>query len=69
MKKDRYGILAAEGGFADLPLEALKSAAGWYIGTRASGLPVSRESVEYFDTEQEARSALDSGAWTQRRNP
>lgn len=49
-----------------LPLEVLRSAAGFYIGTACDGIPVSRESVEYFRSREAALSALATGAWTQR---
>ena len=53
-----------------LPLEVLRSNAGYYIGTynNASG-PCSRESVEYFRTEEAAALALAIGNWTQRDEP
>jgi hypothetical protein len=50
-----------------LPLQVLRSAAGHYIGTFDGG-PVTRESVEYFPTDEAARHALETGAWTQRRH-
>lgn len=63
------GKLAHEAGF-DLPLQPLHSHGGWYLGTfsdddSAFG-PVSRESVEYFDTHEAALQALQNGTWTQR---
>lgn len=60
---------------AELPLQVLKTAAGFYIGTSVSDIesdlfgPVSRESEEYFPTEQAAQEALRSGRWTQKRYP
>lgn len=48
-----------------LPLQVLRSAAGYYIGTYDDG-PVTRESVAYFPTHSSAQQALDTGAWTQR---
>jgi hypothetical protein len=62
------GYLAEHFGGMVLPLQVLKSAAGWYIGTWGDG-PFSRESVEYYATEDEAQDAVDSGTWTQRRHP
>jgi hypothetical protein len=47
-----------------LPLEVLKSQAGFFIGT-ACEEGISRESAEYFPTQAIAQAALDSGAWTQ----
>ena len=49
-----------------LELQALRSNAGWYLGTFDDEGPCSRESAEYFPTEQAANAALDSGDWTQR---
>lgn len=57
----------------DLPVQVLKLAAGFYLGTKQLdeeiGMPVpfTRESIEYFDTQQEAEEALASGKWTQKR--
>lgn len=62
-----YGVLAARYGY-HLELQVLRSGAGWYLGTFYEG-PFSRESVEYWRTEEEARTALESGNWTQRENP
>jgi len=50
-----------------LPLEVLISNAGCYIGTVFHGLPFSRESVEYFTSNDAAHVALLSGTWTQRQ--
>ncbi len=53
-----------------LPLTVLKSAAGFYIGTLdEDGLPCSRESNQYFATEEKAQKALTDGGWTQKQNP
>ncbi len=54
-----------------LPLQVLRSAAGFYLGTADEGGPVSRESAEYFPTAEIAQRALDAGpdAWTQRDEP
>lgn len=59
------GKLAGNVGL-DLPLRVLRSAAGFYIGTSNEDGPVSRESIEYFETEDIAQSALKSGIWHQR---
>lgn len=63
------GVLAAEAGYK-LPVIVCSSANGFYLGTfdRIDG-PVSRESAEYFATRDEAQSALNAGAWTQRDHP
>jgi len=65
----RMGLLAHAAGGHNLPLQVLQSAAGYYIGTFNDDGPVSRESVEYFPTREAASYALETGAWTQRRNP
>lgn len=62
------GLLALTYAGKRLPLQVLRSAAGHYIGTFDDG-PVSRESVEYFPTDEAARHALEIGAWTQQRHP
>lgn len=56
-----------------LPLLVLKSNAGFYIGTVVStgdmrGAPNTRESDRYWQTEPEARSALETGNWVQKHN-
>ena len=64
-----FGKLAAQAGYR-LPLEVLKSAAGFYLGTASKDLgPVSRESAEYFPTQELAEQAMGSGQWTQREHP
>ncbi|ENY2989220.1 hypothetical protein ACFW79_002388 [Salmonella enterica] len=49
-----------------LPLQVLRSGAGYYIGTQNEEGPVSRESVEYFSTQSQAEHALKQGTWSQR---
>ena len=63
------GILAARFGY-DLAIRVLSSRAGYYIGTfsETHGV-VSRESREYYPTQQLAEEAFRKGTWTQRRNP
>ncbi|WP_337261511.1 MULTISPECIES: hypothetical protein [unclassified Serratia (in: enterobacteria)] len=63
------GPLAREYVGISLPLEILRSAAGYYIGTSDAEGPVSRESLEYFEDAAAAQRALDTGCWTQRRYP
>lgn len=65
-----YGCLALQYCNKRLPLTVLKTC-GFYIGTvdGSDGLPCSRESVEYFDTQAKAQKALDTGNWTQRQYP
>ena len=50
-----------------LPLKVLCSPAGHFIGTW--GEAPSRESVEYFPSQEAASLALEAGAWTQRLDP
>lgn len=49
-----------------LQLEVLRSAAGYYIGTRCECGPYSRESAQYWRTREEAKTALRSGNWERR---
>ncbi len=59
------GELASDAGY-DLPLKVIRSGAGYYIGTfSVDAGPVSRESEEYWPTEELADAAMASGAWTQ----
>ena len=63
------GVLASRAGF-DLPIRVLSSRAGYYIGTFSeTHRPVSRESQQYYPTQQLAEEAFRKGTWTQRRNP
>lgn len=63
------GKLAKEWCKKSLPLQVLRSAAGFYIGTADEEEPCSRESVEYWRDERAAAIALETGEWTQRENP
>ena len=63
------GFLAKQWCNRTLPLEVLRSAAGWYIGTMSEDGPCSRESVEYWKTEVAAQAALENGKWTQKETP
>ena len=63
------GQLAKELCRVELPVTVLESRAGFYLGTQAEGLPVSRESAEYFADRKLAEAALKSGNFTQRVNP
>ncbi|EGI5934652.1 hypothetical protein AH137_001182 [Salmonella enterica subsp. enterica serovar Urbana] len=60
------GLLAAKFAGLPLPLQVLRSGAGYYIGTQNEEGPVSRESVEYFSTQSQAEHALKQGTWSQR---
>ena len=53
----------------ELPVSVLESQAGFYLGTEDRGVPLSRESAEYFSTRNRAEAALASGKFTQRMNP
>lgn len=52
-----------------LPLQVLRSAAGYFIGTADNDGPVSRESAGYFPSRQAAEGALATGCWQQRLHP
>lgn len=62
---DGKGLIASQFGY-DLELSVLKSNAGYYIGTKDGIMPVSRESVEYWESEADADAALISRSFTQR---
>ena len=64
-----FGYLAHEYCGVTLPLEVLRSGAGYYIGTSDDEGPVSRESNEYFRSAKAAQAALASGKWTQKMYP
>lgn len=51
----------------ELPIEVLRSAAGYYIGTfcPVDG-PYSRESYDYYATREEAEKALQNDTWVPR---
>ncbi len=47
---------------ADLEIRTLQSNAGWYIGTACDNCgPVSRLSAEYYNSMEEAQTALTEG--------
>lgn len=68
-KHVKYGKLALECCDLKLELRVLRSGAGWYLGTFDKEGPVSRESLEYWDTEDQADHALLYNLWTQRSHP
>lgn len=65
----KRGWLARQWCGMDLELRVLKSEAGYYLGTADESGPVSRESDEYWPSCEEAETALDRDAWTQRPAP
>ena len=64
----RIGHLAKTFADRELPLEVLRSAAGYYLGTWDEEGPFTRESQEYFSNERAAWDALARGDWTQRKS-
>ena len=69
-RSESIGYLALTYMGQRLPLQVCRSAAGYYIGTiDVEQGPTSRESVQYFQTNQEARDALVTGQWQQRFHP
>lgn len=50
-------------------LTVLHTRAGFYIGTESDGMPCSRESNEYYASEEEAMQALVNDTWTQKVAP
>lgn len=63
------GHLAMKYGGLSLPIQVCESGAGFYLGTENGSGPVSRESIEYFGSEDEAAKAIKCGTWTQRQEP
>ena len=68
-QKTSYGQLALEYTQKRLPLQVLRSNAGYYIGTADDEGPCSRESCEYWPAQNQAEAALSSGEWTQKESP
>lgn len=62
-----FGQLAFQIG-EELEIRVLESQRGFYIGTCDDMGPVSRESVEYWRQERDAKQALEDNTWTQRPN-
>lgn len=69
MKKPSFGYLASLFDGPLLPLQVLKSRAGFYIGTCTEEGPYTRESEEYWCESGAAQVALENGLWTQRKHP
>ena len=63
------GLLAKAYCNKHLPLTVLQSARGFYIGTASEDGPCSRESVQYWPSQDAAEQALATGMWTQRTEP
>ncbi|MBA4219055.1 MAG: hypothetical protein C0460_17175 [Methylibium sp.] len=61
-----YGFLAQAVHGKRLPLVALASNDGFYLGTAEGESTVTQESTESFASAQLALEALASGSWTQR---
>ncbi len=61
-----YGKLAFDESGIKYPLQILRSAAGYYIGTADAFEPISRESEEYYRSNDAAKQALELNLWTQR---
>lgn len=69
-RTESIGYLALTFAGKRLPLQVLRSAAGYYIGTFDDhDGPCSRESYEYFPSRDAAATALVTGAWMQRPYP
>ncbi|MEZ8733861.1 hypothetical protein [Vibrio sp. 10N.239.312.D08] len=72
MQKGEYdlenkGELARQSGF-DLKIEIIESISSFFIGTRINGELISRESLEKYQTEAQAKMAYVFGSWTQRKS-
>ncbi|WP_208950413.1 hypothetical protein [Rahnella sp. ChDrAdgB13] len=61
----QYGELALACCGKKIPIEVMRSRAGFYLGTSENAEPLSRESVEYWPTQGEAEDALRNGYWSQ----
>lgn len=61
----QYGALSEACG-EKRPLEILKSAASYYLGTQTKRGPWTRESVQYWPSKEKAQNAWDTGNWTQK---
>lgn len=69
-QEEQFGQLAWEYCKVKLPLQVLKSQAGYYLGTRDEKGPCSRESREYWRNRRHADQALlGRRTWTQRLQP
>ncbi len=53
----------------DVKLGVWQSGAGFYLGHWDMEGPVSRDSEEYWETKEEAETALKDNSWTQRVHP
>lgn len=69
LTKVKHGQLALEYCNKRLPLQVMKTNAGYYIGTAGEDGPCSRESLEYWRHQSDADDALEKGTWTQRDEP
>lgn len=69
MKEQPFGKLCQEYCGIEMPVTVCWSPAGYYLGCRLYGQPYSRESEEYYRTEQEAQDALENDTWHQRAHP
>lgn len=63
-----FGRLSFEMDGIRRPLQILKSEKGYYLGTFDDEGPVSRESNEYWLTQEIAADAFKSGNWTQKES-
>lgn len=68
MNTSSFGYLASLSNGPKLPLQVLKSRAGFYIGTCTDEGPYTRESEEYWHESGAAQVALENGLWTQRKH-
>jgi len=64
---EKFGKLAKSILGEEFKLRVLHSPAGFYIGTEnQGGVTVSRGSEAYFQDEEQATKAIESGEWIQR---
>lgn len=69
MTTSKFGQLALIWCGKRLPVQVLRSQAGYYLGTATEEGPCSRESLEYWSSETAACNALATKEWTQRDEP
>lgn len=65
----RFGYLAYVYSGERLELQVLQTRAGFYVGTVRDDMPCSRESNEYYQSEEAALDALVNDTWTQKAAP
>lgn len=68
MNTTSFGRLVSLSDGPQLPLQVLKSRAGFYMRTCMDEGPYTRESEEYWHESDAASVTFERGLWTQRAN-